>query len=383
MKKLPLQRRTLALLAVIVPLLLLFVYVALRSGPLAPVAVTEVTVESRALTPALFGNGTVEPRYIYKIGPTFAGRVERLEVDVGDRVKAGQVLGEMDPVDLEDRIRSQESAFKSAQAGVREAEARHAYAKSQAHRYEQLFEKQLASEEINTTKQQELQIADAVFAVAREGLARASSDLQAAVALRNNLLLTAPVDGVVAVRNADPGTTVIAGQAVVEVIDLENLWINVRFDQINASGLSAGLSAQIVLRSRGGQALRGHVLRLELMADAITEEMLAKVVFDEQPETLPPIGELAEVTVELPELAAGPVIPNAAVQREGAQLGVWQIKGKDLHFTPITLGVADLAGNVQIGEGLKAGDRVIVYSETALSQHKRIHLVEEIPGVSP
>ena len=59
MKKLPLQGRTLALLAVVVPLLLLFIYVGLRSGPLAPVAVTVVEVQSRAITPALFGIGTV------------------------------------------------------------------------------------------------------------------------------------------------------------------------------------------------------------------------------------------------------------------------------------------------------------------------------------
>src|SRR3990172_9241935 len=120
MKRPPLQGRTLALLAVIVPLLALLVYVALRSGPLAPVAVTDATVESRAVTPVLFGIGTVEARYTYRIGPTFAGRVERLDVHVGDRVKAGQVLGEMDPVDLDDRVRSQESAFKRAEAALRE-----------------------------------------------------------------------------------------------------------------------------------------------------------------------------------------------------------------------------------------------------------------------
>ena len=98
MKTLQLQSRTLKLLAVIVPLLVLFIYVALRSGPLAPVAVTVVTVESRAIMPALFGIGTIEARYTYKIGPTFAGRIKTLDVHVGDVVKAGQVLGEMDPI---------------------------------------------------------------------------------------------------------------------------------------------------------------------------------------------------------------------------------------------------------------------------------------------
>ena len=382
MKKLPLQGRTLALLAVIIPLLVLFIYVGLRSGPLAPVAVTVASVESRAITPALFGIGTVEARYTYKIGPTFAGRVKRLEVHVGDQVKAGQVLGEMEPVDLDARVRSQESAFKRAEAALREAEARQAYAQTQARRYEQLFAVRSTSEEIVTTKRQELQIADAALSAAREDIVRARSDREGLVAQRSNLRLIAPVDGVVAVRDADPGTTIVAGQAVVEVIDPKSLWINARFDQISASGLAGGLPARIVLRSRGGQTLKGRVLRVEPKADAVTEETLAKVTFDNKPEPLPPVGELAEVTVDLPALPAAPLIPNAAVQREGDKVGVWQMVDGDLHFSPVKLGASDLNGYVQVREGLKNGDQIVTYSEKALTARSRIHVVDHIPGVS-
>lgn len=378
----PLQRRTLALIAVIVPLLALLVYVALRSGPLAPVAVTEAKVESRAISPALFGVGTVEARYTYKIGPTFAGRVKRLDVHVGDHVRAGQLLGEMDPVDLDDRVRSQEAALKRAEAALREAAARQTYAETQARRYEQLFTARSTSEEILTTKRQELQIADAALAAAREDLARARSDREGLVAQRGNLRLIAPVDGVVALRDADPGTTIVAGQAVVEVIDPKSLWVNVRFDQISAAGLAADLPARIALRSRSGQTLKGRVLRVEPKADVVTEETLAKVIFDKVPVPLSPIGELAEVTIDLPALPAAPLIPNAAVQRDGDQVGVWQITDGKPNFIPVKLGRADLDGHVQVVEGLKEGDRIVVYSEKALGPRSRIHVVERIPGAS-
>ena len=173
MKQLPVQRRTLMLVAVILPLLALFVYVGLRSGPLAPVPVTTATVESRPVTPALFGIGTVEARYTYKIGPTVAGRVKRLDVHAGDTVRAGQVLGEMDPVDLDDRVRAQEAASRRALTNLREAEARKAYAEAQASRYQKLFTVRSTSEEILTSKQQELQIAEAALAAARQYIARA------------------------------------------------------------------------------------------------------------------------------------------------------------------------------------------------------------------
>jgi len=375
-------KRTLGLLAVIIPLMALFIYVGLRSGPLAPVAVTVVTVESREITPSLFGIGTVQARYTYKIGPTFAGRLQRLDVDVGHYVKTGQVLGEMDPIDLDDRVRAQESAFRRAEAALREAQARQSYADKQMQRYEQLFEQRLTSEETVTARQQELQITNASLAAAREEAGRVQSELSGLMAQRSNLRLIAPVDGVITARGAEPGTTVVAGEAVVEIIDPRNLWINVRFDQISAGGLTAGLAAHIALRSRSGQVLQGSVLRVELMADEVTEETLAKVVFNQPPEHLPPIGELAEVTLDMPAFPAGPAIPNAAVQRRGNEVGVWQIVAGKLYFTPVTLGASDLNGHVQVQAGLENGNTIVSYSETVLTTRSRIQVVENIPGVS-
>jgi len=383
MKKLHLQRRTLALIAVIVPLVLIFVYVALRSGPLAPVAVTVITVEARPITPALFGIGTVQARYTYKIGPTVSGRVKYLNVQVGDHVTTGQTLGEMDPVDLNDRIRSSEASYKRTEASIREAQAREAYARSQARRYKELFLVRSTSEESLSAKRQDLLVAEASLASAREDRTRAHADLEALLAQRRNLRLVTPADGLVIARNADPGTTVVAGQSVIEVIDPKNMWIDTRFDQISAEGLAAGLPAKIVLRSRSGQTLTGHVLRVEPLADSVTEETRAKVVFDNEPRPLPPIGELAEITIDLPPIKAAPTIANAAVQRVNGKLGVWRLHGDDKRFIPVTLGAADLDGEVQIKSGLKAGDRIVVYSEKEITSHSRIHVVERIPGITP
>ncbi len=382
MKALPFQGRTLALIGVVLPLLVLFVYVALRSGPLAPVAVTVSTVEARSITPALFGIGTVEARFTYRIGPTFAGRVKKLDVHVGDRVQGGQLLGEMDPVDLDDRVRAQEAALKRAQAALREAEARQAHAQSQAKRYEQLLAVHTTSEEIAATKEQDLKIANAALAAAREELARVRADGAAVVAQRSNMRLVSPVEGLIVARDANPGSTVVAGQPVVEMIDPQSLWIHVRFDQTSATGLTARLPAEISLRSRNGQSMKGRVLRVEPLADAVTEEILARIVFDELPDPLPPIGELAEVTVTLPELSAMPVVSNAAVRTVDDQLGVWQIQDGELRFVAVKLGAGDLDGQVQIREGLTIGDRVVVYSEKALSERSRLHIVKQIPGAA-
>jgi len=382
MKNLPFKKQTIALLAVIVPLLALFVYVAFRSGPLAPVSVVLATVENKSLSPALFGIGTVEARYTYKIGPIFAGRVKSLKVHVGDHVKAGQRLGEIDPVDLDKRIQAQDAAVRQTKAQLNESQARKDYAQIQAARYEQLFKVHSVSEDSLATKQQEKLVAQAGLIAAREALSRVIIEREALAVQRNDLFLTAPVDGLVVARNANPGTTVVAGQSVVELIDPSTLWANVRLDQISSKGLTEGLYAKITLRSQGSEFQAGHVLRVEPLADEVTEETLAKVVFDHIPDPLPPVGELVEVTIILPTLAAAPVIPNAAIHHIDGSLGVWQFIHGDLHFTPILLGRADLDGRVQVLEGLNIGDQVVVYSENTLNEHSRIDVVEHIQGVA-
>ena len=96
-------------------------FVAMRTGPLAPTRVTVVQATEGQLTPALFGVGTVEARRSYLIGPTVSGRVRTVAVDVGDIVKSGQLLAEMEPVDLDERAAAIDASIAraaSASAGT-------------------------------------------------------------------------------------------------------------------------------------------------------------------------------------------------------------------------------------------------------------------------
>ena len=176
----------------------------------------------------------------------------------------------------------------------------------------------------------------------------------------------------------------VAGQAVVEIVEPASVWIHARFDQQRATGLAAELPAQIVLRSRAGEFIDGTVVRVEPLADAVTEEVIAKIGFAQPPARLPPLGELAELTVALPALPARPLVPNAAVHRVEGRLGVWVVDGtRALRFVPLRLGAADLEGRVQVLDGLEGGERVVVYSHKPLKAGSRIDVVERIAGVAP
>ena len=389
--------RSLSIVAVFLLMLGLLAWVALRAGPLAPVPVRLATVQIQAISPGLFGIGAVEAQYTHKIGPVAAGRVQRVDVQAGDTVRAGQLLGEMDPVDLDERLGALEAGRKRAEANLLavrsqllEAEARATFAQTQAKRYDQLLLAQAVSTEAADAKRQELQIAQAALAAVRANLdasrqdvLRADADRDALVRQRSHLRLVSPVNGLVTRRNADRGTTVVAGQAVVEVVEPASLWINVRFDQQRARGLRAKLPARIMLRSHGDTPLAGKVLRIEPHADAVTEEVLAKVTFDQLPQVPPPIGELVEITVTLGALKATPVVPNASVQRVDGRLGVWLVDATDLRFAPVRIGASDLDGRVQILEGLSGGEQVVVHSFKALTANSRIAVVDRIVDQAP
>ncbi|MBW8294506.1 efflux RND transporter periplasmic adaptor subunit [Sphingopyxis sp.] len=384
--------RALSVLVVIIPLLLVFVWVALRSGPLAPINVTVVKVEERSIAPALFGIGTVEARYTHRIGPTTSGRVTMLAVDVGDMVKAGQLLAQIDPIDLDERIAGAESGVarsaaleQAATAQIADAAARVTLARAQASRTEQLKLGGWVTDAQVDQRRQELAAAQAALAAAQSNRSAATQDRgrlgserAALIEQKANLRLIAPRGGLVVRRAAEPGTTVVAGQPVVEIVDPAELWINARFDQTQSGGIAAGLSALTILRSRPDQPSAGRIERVEPLADAVTEEVLAKVSLGGAL-PLPSIGELAEVTVTLPRRAKTLAVPNAAVHRVDGRNGVWAIHNGNLQFVPVRLGVQSLDGWVQVLDGLAKGDEIIMHSAIALSANSRFTVVDKLP----
>ena len=372
------------------------VFVVMRSGPLAPTRVTVVQAAEGRLTPALFGIGTVEARRSYLIGPTVAGRVRAVAVDVGDRVQAGQLLAEMDPVDLDERMAALDasvaragSAIAAADAQRRDALARKELAAVNARRYVELGAQNFISTGAVEARLQEQSSADAVVSAAVANLAAARQDQQRLAAeraglrqQRANVRLLAPADGVVTSREAEPGSTVVAGQAVLRVIDPSSLWVKVRLDQGRSAGLVAGLPAQVVLRSNPGLPVAGKVARVEAVSDSVTEERVAQVSLDQPPASLS-VGELAEVTVTLPSTGTTVLLPNAAIKRVQARTGVWTIEKGGLRFAPVRLGQTSLDGQVQVLDGIQPGATVVVHSEKDLAAKSRITVVDALAGQRP
>ncbi len=375
-------------------------YVVLNAGPLAPIRVTAHTVQEGRLTPAIFGIGTVEARRSWMVGPTVAGRVLRVQVDVGDTVKAGQLLAEMDPVDLDQRLSALDAALaratstqSAAQAQVADATARRDLAAINLKRNQDLATQNFISSGALESRFQEKTSADAALQAAQANLAGTGQDLvrqkaeRAALAQqRGNVRLLAPADGIVTSRDAEAGSTVVAGQPVLRLVDPDSLWIKLRVDQGRSGGLAPGLNANIVLRSQPHTPLTGQVARLDLMADSVTEERIAQVAFTPPPaggRVTAAVGEMAEVTLQLPQTGTALLVPNASIQRPQGQTTVWRLEDGKPVSVPVLLGASSLDGQVQVLEGLKAGDTIVVYSQKALAPNARVKVVDGLVKAQP
>ncbi|HUW27586.1 MAG TPA: efflux RND transporter periplasmic adaptor subunit [Sulfuriferula sp.] len=377
--------KTLTLIVGAALFLAAFVWLLATRGPLAPVGVQSGDVVRADLNPGIFGIGTVEARLAYAIGPTQPGRVLRVLVDQGDAVKIGALLAEMDPVDMDKRTQAAHSAaarsrqaMQAAQAQVVEAESRVKLAEANRARYLALYRKNFVAREMLDTRSYEAASAEAALVAMRANaqaasrdIGRADAELQGLERQRDSLRLASPVNGVVTAREAEPGTTVVAGQAVLRLVDPASLWVRARIDQSRALGVRVGQPASIVLRSAPGRTMPGRVARIELQSDAVTEERIVDVAFDPPPTRLY-LGELAEVTIQLPGVAGALTVPSAAIARMNNQTGVWREVDGRARFKPVRIGSQSQDGLTQVLSGLTQGEKVIVYSAKQLSDGVRV-----------
>ena len=340
-----------------------FGFVVLNSGPLVSTKVTTIKVGKESLAPILFGVGTVEARRAYLMGPVIAGRVLNVYVDVGRHVKEGELLAEMDSIDLTEKM-------AATQAQINDAKARLLLASETYRRYLELGKKNFISPIVVEGKSQELNSAKA-------NVQKTTADLAGLKQQALNMKLRAPVDGIITSRDAEPGSTVIAGQTVLKMVDPSSLWIKTRFDQGKSTGLAVGLDASIILRSNPHQPIMGKVARVEMLSDSVAEERIAQIKMTDMPEVIS-IGEMAEVTLQLANNEQSLAVPNAGIKRKGVEIGVWLVKNGKPHFIPVRTGGTNLDGRISILEGLNNGDEIILYSDTEIKEGQRIKIVDSV-----
>lgn len=393
MKKFSISRKPAMALAALV-VVAGFAIVVLRGGGPGAIQVSAAQVVRGELHPTLFGIGVVEARRNILVGPTVAGRVAKVYVEQGAEVEAGALLAEMDPIDLNERLTASRQAMRRAQSSVaasqaqaQEAASRQATADANARRYAALRERGFVSSEAERSKGHEARAAEAAvhasqatIGVSRADAARLDAEAAALEKQLANTRLLAPVAGLILSRDVEPGSTAVAGQAVLRLAEKDALWLRVRIDQRRSAGLAIGLPARIQLRSRPGENFTGKLARIEQLSDAVTEERLVMVAFDQPPPGLT-LNEMAEVTLTLPTRSNALTLPPAALVRQAGQTGVFTVDDGRARFVAVNVGMRTENG-VEILDGLGEGAQVVTQKSRPLIDGDRLRVSSEVSSNS-
>ena len=314
------------------------------------------------------------------------GYLKRRLVDIGDRVRAGQVVAEIDAPELDQQIHQAEAsvgqaeaATDQAQANLEQGKANRELARITAERTKMLTARGISPLQEGDQSQAQLSAQDANVRALEKAILAQRSNLVAGKAnlarlqeLQGYRLVKAPFDGVITLRNVDVGALVSTGSTLLyrlAQIGTLRTYINVPQSQVNS--VRAGQAAALTVSHFPGRSFRGIVARTANALDPATRTMLVEVDVPNADGALFP-GTYAEVDLSGAQVNAPLVVPAAALvfRTDGAQVAVVQAD-QTVHLQKITVG-RDYGDRVEILQGLTEGATILAAPGDAAREGARI-----------
>ena len=356
---------------------------------LSPITVSVAPVQSD-VRQQVFGLGTVGARVQSNVGFKVAGVLAALDADQGDRVRAGQVIARLDARDIAAQVAVAKAAvaqgrasLEKAKADVESAAANLTNARAIAARRQGLVARGFKSVEEAQTTDALARVAAGNFAAAQAGVVVAEAAVQSAEAQQAfqeatlaNYTLRAPYDAWVISRNLELGSAANPGQSVFTLVTANTVWVRGYVDEQLAGRLILGQHVEIILRSNPGQPIPGHIERIEIQSDAVNEERLVDVAFDQIPENVH-LAEQAEVVITTGTLARAVVVPPTAISDLHNGRGmVWTVEDGRLAQREVHFGPELLDGRLPILDGLPGGAKVVAAPVSGLRVGRAAHIAE-------
>ncbi len=296
-----------------------------------------------------------------RLGFRIGGKIARRNVEMGDSVKAGQVLAQLDPKDLQ-------LNQDAARAALTAAQANHEQAAADFRRFRELKEQGFISAA-------ELERRETTLKAAQASLeqARAQASVQGNQAAYSTLVADAP--GVITAVEGEPGMVVAAGAPVVRLAHdgPRDAVFAVPEDKVGLLRVAGSKPGTLRVRLwSGGELLPASLREVSAAADPATRTFLAKADVGGAPVKL---GQTATVLLELPRTAGVTRLPLAAVTESQGKTVVWLLDTAMLTVRPQAIDVAGAEGNsVVVAAGLSPGQVVVtagVHTLTAGQKVKR------------
>jgi RND family efflux transporter MFP subunit len=321
------------------------------------------------------------------------GYLIKRNVDIGDRVKAGQVMAEIETPELEQQIQQARATLSNSVSTLKELEAALALVKANLRLSQQTVDRWLVLEKRGAVshqetdekradlevKQAQVEAAEANIVSRRDLIAANEASLHRLEQMKAFAHVTAPFDGIVTARNVDIGTLINSGnggpgRAMFSVAQTEIMRIFVNVPQAFVGSIHDGGAAELRVQELPGQVFQATVSHFTHEVDTTSRAMLAVLrVPNPRGKLLP--GMYAQVRFPGAKSASGAVlIPGDALMlvSKGPRVAVVDADNR-IHFRDVKVG-NDYGNEIEIKSGLAAGERVIMNPTDAVKDGVEVEI---------
>lgn len=304
--------------------------------------------------------------------PKVPGKVAEVLVDVGQRVKKGQVLVKLDSSDIQAQLKSAQASLSVQKALQDQAAIRYRDAKDNYERSKYLFAQGAIS-------QTQLDAAKVQFDTAAAGYNPAGGNTQTSAAISqaqaqvesfrvqlSNMTITAPADGVIATRGVDPGEMASSQSPVVTIVNTDKMIVEGSLAESEVNLVSVGEEVKVLVKAVREQPYIGKVLSVSPSADSRTKAFPVRIELENKDAALK-AGMIAEVVLDTQAREGVLLIPKEAVLDRGDKKIAFVVEaGKVALEKQVTLGLSDDT-NVEVAKGLNEGDQVVINGQQLLT----------------
>ncbi|MGE3275606.1 MAG: efflux RND transporter periplasmic adaptor subunit [Vicinamibacterales bacterium] len=336
------------------------------------VDVAVVSARTGRIDSVLEISGTLAPRARVGVKAKLPGTLERILVDIGDEVRAGQTLATIDRREIDAQADAAEAAVAVARASLDAAEATLANAETERTRAQNLFEKGALPRQRLDAAETAARAGAAQRDLAKATLAQAEASRRRAREVQNDATVVAPVSGYVVARNYDPGA-LPGTEPIVVIADMKELKLEAGVSELEAGRLRIGMAASVSVQAKPGEQFTGELVAIAPEVDERNRHFQVEVrVANSDRALLSGMYATADLVVASADNAV--LVPREAIISRGGQRVVLKVTGESISEVPVTEGLTD-GRQVQVVTGLATGDQVVADARRQVPAGARVHAV--------
>jgi RND family efflux transporter MFP subunit len=317
--------------------------------------------------------GDMQP---YTDAPIYArttGYLKSWHADIGARVKAGELLADIDTPEVDQQLQQARSDLDTAEANLHLAEIT-------ATRYKDLMKS-------DSVAQQDVDNATGNFEARRTAVESARSNVKRLEDLQSFKKIYAPFDGLITARNTDIGALIDSGSSggatheLFHIAAVKQLRVYVNVPQVYSPHIKPGLRAELSLAEFPGRHFNGMIVRDSGAIDNATRTLLTEIDVNNESGELKP-GGYVEVHLKLPSAVATFALPVNTIIFKSAGMQVATVKeGKIIDLVSITPG-RDFGTEIEVLAGLKGDESVVINPADSLTNGEPVRVAQTQPSAA-